>query len=172
MYTEIVATAAAAISCIAIVVSVVTALRVNRRGRRVERLLSQADRNTAYEARLADWPEALRFYGIDPDALKPEDPSPRQIAYLVLSVNALTAKCDLMEIEVCEYLQMKEADYYRFMFSHRETRRAWDFAKRCISSRWSEDISDYLDRWKLKGAGQPQPATDDGPQGPAPQAAR
>lgn len=101
-------------------------------------------RNLEFESKLAEWPDALKFYGIDVQKIKQDEGiSEQQITYIVLSIHSLSAYCQVLDIDI--YDQMKKSDYRQKLFSHRETRKVWKYAKLVFSENVSEKIDKYLD---------------------------
>lgn len=104
-------------------------------------MLAQAARNTAFESKLAEWPEAMAFYGIDQNQAQKEGISEKQIAFLVLAVNALTLDADLKGTDVTKQIR---SSYWVRLFSSEVTKRTWKYSRNCISDNWRAEIDRFL----------------------------
>jgi hypothetical protein len=100
------------------------------------------ERNVEFEGKLAEWPEAFKFYGIDLHNAEKDGISKEQITFLILSINALSSICQAKGESV--YEQIKKNSYRKRMFSQKETRKAWKYARECFSDSTREDIDRYL----------------------------
>jgi hypothetical protein len=87
---------------------------------RIQLALFDIERDTSYEAKLAEWPSALKFHGIDLKAAQKDRIAPEDITYLVLSVGAWIAYCTAIGGRI--YSQLKESDYRQRMFAQVCTR--------------------------------------------------
>lgn len=100
------------------------------------------ERDLSFEGRLADWPNAFALHGIDIKEAKSEGISPEQIAYLILSVNGLSAYCAANSISL--YEQLSRSEYRQHMFAQSLTRQVWQFARLCIPSNLAGQIDRYI----------------------------
>lgn len=110
--------------------------------RRLQDSVFFADRNTAFEQRLADWPDALEFHGIDKDLLEADGLTIEQVVYLVLSTNALVGTCKSLAVTVYDYIH--SSSYRKLMYEQPATRCAWKYARRLFSSEYREGVDRYL----------------------------
>jgi len=124
------------------VVSFAITMFEKRARNRIQDALFDLQRDTSFEARLADWPSALKFHGIDLEAARKEDISPKDIAYLVLSVGALCAYCTSHGKKIYDYLT--ESDYRQRMFDQQPTRETWKYARHCFPSNVRDDIDRFI----------------------------
>ncbi len=133
------------ISASALILSVVSFV-VTLYGRRLQTRMQEASfdvqRDTSFEARLADWPGALKFHGIDLKAAAKEKISAEDIAYLVLSVGAFCSYCTAHGKS--EYDFLKESDYRQRMFAQIVTRRTWKYARLCFPKKIREGIERFI----------------------------
>lgn len=109
---------------------------------RLQDAIFHMERNDFFEGKLAEWPDAFKFYGVNLDSAKKDGVSKEQIAYLVMSINALTSLSQSKGQTLAETLMNNT---YRFkMFSHKETQTAWKYARKCFSDQTVEGIDIYL----------------------------
>ncbi|MHC4740131.1 MAG: hypothetical protein ACYS9Y_14575 [Planctomycetota bacterium] len=109
---------------------------------RLQDSIFHMERNTAFEGKLADWQDAFKLHGIDLQAARTKGVTPEQITYLIMSINAMNAYCSARNITVKKHLVKNE--YRRRMFSCPETRRTWEFARRCSIKSTRCVIDSYL----------------------------
>lgn len=133
------------ISFVAIVISTVSVIVVisnNRKVHRQQEALFHIERNMTFEGRLADWPDAFRFYGVDVEKAKTDGISPEQITYLVLSINSLSSIAQFSGISMKEEI---EGNAYRErMFKNEVTRMTWKYARYFFSDDTVEAVDEYL----------------------------
>lgn len=140
--TDVIASLALFFSVVSFVISLWHQWTMAKVNSRLQEAMFDMDRDTQFEGRLAEWPEAFQFYGIDLETARKEGVSAQQIAYLILSVNAMTYACSAIGRSVYEHLT--SSDYRQRMFSHAETRKAWKFARSCIPKASGEQIDRYI----------------------------
>ena len=110
--------------------------------RRQQTAQFDVERDSSFEGRLGDWPEAFKLHGIDIEAARVDGVSPEQVAYMILSVNGLTAYCKANGLNV--YAQLKKSDYRQRMFAQPDTRRVWRYARICIPKDIAGEIDKYI----------------------------
>jgi len=95
-----------------------------------------------FEGKLADWPDAFEFYGVDLKKAKQENISAQQIAYLIMALDSHILFCEAHSMNLSDHLN--NYDYARRLFSYPRTRTAWKYARRCISDKHRREIDNYL----------------------------
>lgn len=100
------------------------------------------ERDLSFEGRLAEWPKAFALHGVDIEAANAQGLAPEQIAYMILSVNGLTAYCAAKGIGVYEHVMMSK--YRQRMFAQSDTRKVWRYARLCIPSDTAQQIDMYM----------------------------
>ncbi len=100
------------------------------------------ERDLSFEGRLAEWPSAFVLHGVDVGAAKQLGVSAEQIAYLILSINAMASYCAANGVEISHHLAQNE--YRQRMFAQPHTRQVWAFARLCIPAETAEPIDRYL----------------------------
>lgn len=90
------------------------------------------------EANLANWPDALRFYGIDINEAKEKNISPEMITYLILYVNSIHAKCKSSGASFKEELESNEMK--KRILLNPEAINAWKFARNAFGGELSKEI--------------------------------
>lgn len=142
-------TATIAIAAFSLLFSVTTFFLSTRQQKRLaeahdklEKAMFDIERDTKYEARLAEWPAAFKFHGIDLEAAKREDLTPEQITYLIVSIGAMVSYCSARNCDLRQHLET--SDYRRRMFAQPYTRRAWKYARLCIDRESAKVIDAYL----------------------------
>lgn len=141
--TDVIAVTALLFSVISFMISLLHQQKIASVNNRLQIAMFDMARDTQFEGRLADWPDAFKFYGIDLEAARKESVKPEQIAYLILSVNAMTYASDAANRSVYKHLTTN--DYREWMFSQAETRRVWKFARRCIPKPSRQQIDRYIE---------------------------
>jgi hypothetical protein len=142
MASIIIAGLALAFSIVSFCVSFMEGRKVERIRERLEAAVFDMGRNTTFEARLAEWPEALRFHGIDIEAAKKDGLTAKDIAYIILSTEGLVGYCDALGISI--YDQLLKSDYRQMMFAQLDTRKAWKYARLCIPAIQRGQIDRFL----------------------------
>ncbi len=140
--TDVIASLALVFSAVSFAISLWYQRTIANVSNRLQEAVFDMDRDTQFEGRLAEWPDAFRFYGVDIEAARKEGISPQQITYLILSVNAMTYACSALDRTIYEHLTTN--DYRQRMFSYAVTRRAWKFARPCIPKASGEQIDRYI----------------------------
>ncbi len=128
-------------SIISFAISMLEKHSVETTRNRIQAALFDIQRDNSFESKLADWPSALKFHGINLKAASKQGISPQDIAYLVLSVGALCAYCTAHGKAI--YEQLRESDYRQRMFEQSATRKVWKYARYCFPS----DIQENIDRF-------------------------
>jgi hypothetical protein len=95
-----------------------------------------------FEGKLADWPDALEFYGVDLESAREDSISPQQIAYLVLAVDSQILYCETQGKDLAKHF--RRYDYAGRLFSYTRTRAAWTYARRCVSDKYRKQIDSFL----------------------------
>ncbi|MBN2812968.1 MAG: hypothetical protein JXQ80_02765 [Bacteroidales bacterium] len=126
------------ISACAFVFSVVAFVFV----RRQQTATLDLQRDLSFEGKLADWPDAFIIHGINIEAAKAEGITAKQIAYLILSINALAVYCRANSIGI--YEQIIVSDYRQRMFAQPHTQLVWRYARFCIPMDIAKSIDRYL----------------------------
>lgn len=138
------------VSVLVSVISVGVSLWTWKRGQEAARLQAQMERFFLFEGKLAEWPEAFLFYDIDLEAARREGISEKEIAYLVLAINALMAdyrsrpghvgvlhrKCTLVEF-------ITDSTYWSHLLSQPRTTLVWRWAANCVSEPWRSEITTF-----------------------------
>jgi hypothetical protein len=110
--------------------------------RRHESAIANVQRDSTFEARMADWPDVFRFHGVDLEAAKKEGITAHDIAYLILSLDGLCAYCEARGINI--YERLMESDYRQRMFNQQATRNAWKYARLCQPAEYTDPIDRYI----------------------------
>jgi hypothetical protein len=123
-----------------------------KRGQDAARLQAQMERFFLFEGKLAEWPEAFHFYDIDLEAARREGVTEKQIAYLVLAVNALMAdyrsrpgRTGLFGRRRTLVEFIAASSYWSHLLSRPRTALVWRWAEYCVSEPSRSQISRYLD---------------------------
>ena len=114
--------------------------------RRADSILYLA-RYSNVEANLANWHDAFKLYGIDIHLAKKENVSPEMIAYLILFVNSIHAKCKANESSIKEELFTSELR--KWIFSNAETVATWKFSKNAFGIEVTNDIDEFISKQAL-----------------------
>ena len=114
--------------------------------RRADSILYLA-RYSNVEANLANWHDAFKLYGIDIHLAKKENVSPEMIAYLILFVNSIHAKCKANESSIKEELFTSELR--KRIFSNAETVATWKFSKNAFGIEVTNDIDEFISKQAL-----------------------
>lgn len=141
------------ISVVLSVVAIVVGYLVHREQKRMQRdqhiKASQLadgvfhmERNFAYEGLLVEIPSALRFYGIDPNILDEDDLSTKDVAYMIMSINALSAYCRVKGISIAQHLSNN--DYRKHILAQPITHKAWRYARYAFASDTRQPVDDYI----------------------------
>lgn len=137
------------LSLVAILVSSVSFLLSYRKNallssenKRYQDALFHAQRNFETEGRLAEWPEAFEFHGVDLEEAERRNISKEQIAYLVRSFTALSAICIVRGVTMYEELQQN--DYRKRMLAQAKTREVWPYAKPFFFEATVSDVDRFL----------------------------
>ena len=93
------------------------------------------------EVNLASWHEALRFYDIDVAKAKRENITPEMIAYLILYINSINAKCKANNTTIKE--ECLNSKTRQRIFSNQDTLTTWQFSKKAFG----EDVVDGIDQF-------------------------
>ena len=110
---------------------------------RLQKAALYSDRNLDIESKLADWPEALKLFGIDADKAKNDDGiSVEQISYLTLSIHSLHSHCKTTGESLYEHISQN--DYRQRMFGNIETRATWKYARLLFSDYIRSGVDQYL----------------------------
>jgi len=115
------------------------AMKARSAQKRFENGVFFAERNDAHESLLVDVPEALRFYGIRTEEMDADNVSPKEVVFLILSVNAMVAYCDAKKINVQAHVL--NHSFRRRMFRQEATAKAWTHAQKAFSDHYVEAIN-------------------------------
>ena len=138
----IISLGALAFSIAAFIISFIHNRNLARENIRIKKAAYYMERNSDVESKLAKWPEALKFYGIDLQDAKKDNISKEQITYLILSLNALYSYCQAEGISI--YEEIRNNDYRKRMFSQKETRKTWEYAQNFFQDHVKSEIDKYL----------------------------
>jgi hypothetical protein len=142
MTSIIVSILALIFSIVSFYISFVQNRKIENKRIRLQNALFDIQRDSVFESRLAEWPSALRFHGIDVESAKKDGLEPGDIIYLILSIGGLIAFSEAEDITV--YDQLLKSDYRQRMFAQTETRTAWKYARLCIPFEQRDDIDRFL----------------------------
>ncbi len=115
------------------------------------RLQAQMERFFLFEGKLAEWPEAFHFYDIDLEAARREGVTEKQIAYLVLAINALMADYRSRPGRVgflgrsrtlVEFVAA--STYWSHLLRQPRTALVWRWAGNCVSEPWRTEIARFV----------------------------
>jgi len=141
--TELCSITAIIISIISFIISYFQNRWLAKENMRLQGAAHYRERNFEFESKLANWPEAYRFFGIDIDEVeKNEGISKNQITYLVLSIHALHSHCRAYKESIYEHISKN--DYRQRMFANKKTRKAWKYARLLFSDYIRKGIDRYL----------------------------
>lgn len=129
-------------SIISFCISLTERRRAESQRHRLEAALFDIERDTVFEGRLGEWPNALRFHGIDVEAAEKDSITAKDIEYIGLSVGGLSAYCDAVGVTI--YDQLLKSDYRQRMFAQLDTRRVWKYARSCIPAVQRAPIDRFL----------------------------
>jgi hypothetical protein len=140
--SELISILALVFSIIAFIITFIYNRELAKKNMRHREAIFHMERNAEFEGKLAEWPEAFKFYGIDLHMAEKDDISKEQITFLIMSINALSSICQAKGESI--YEQIKNSDYRKRMFSQKETRKAWKYARECFTEYSRRDIDRYL----------------------------
>lgn len=121
------------ISVIAILISFFSlfyTFRENRRLFKFNKAIFSLERWSKYEGMLGEIPEALKFYNIDLDELKEEGISPKEVAFLVMALNAAVTAARIANIKTSELIG--NSDYWQIIMKSPQTKKVWRHAQKCF----------------------------------------
>jgi hypothetical protein len=110
--------------------------------KRLAEVAMDASRDIAFEGRLSEYPRALELHGVDLDAASADGVTPEQIAYLVVSISALSYYCRGNQTSIYQHLQV--SDYRQRMFEQPSTQKAWSYARHCLTRATGSQIDQFL----------------------------
>ena len=129
-------------SIIGFIITLIQNQKLAKENIRLQEATFYMERNAGFEGKLAEWPDAFKFYGIDLEKAKEDNISKEQLTFLIMSINALCAVCKAKGKSIYDHI--KDSDYRKRMFSHKETRDTWKCARKCFSEHRGKDIDKYL----------------------------
>ncbi len=108
---------------------------------RLERAVFYLERNSSFEGKLFECPEALALMGVDLEEAEREGVSPSLIAYMVMNMNAAISYCTATGRKLEDHI--RDSRYRRRLFKQDISRRTWKYA-RLFSVDAFEKIDIYL----------------------------
>lgn len=118
--------------------------RITKENSRYQEALFHLERNLAFEGKVADWPEAFDFYGIDIEAAQKEGITLNHMAYLINALNSQASVAMAKGISVYDHI--KQSGYRQNMYSHEITRKTWKYVKDMFSDRGTKiHVDKYLE---------------------------
>jgi hypothetical protein len=142
MTLTIIAITALVFSITSFYISFVQSRRMESTRRRLEIAMFDIQRDAIFEAKLAEWPNVLRFHGINIEAAERDGITAQDITYLILSIDGLAAYCSALGIKIYDHLE--NSDYRQRMFAQSDTRKAWKYARLCIPAIQRADIDRFV----------------------------
>jgi hypothetical protein len=132
-------------------VSVAATVWTWKRSQDAARLQAQMERFFLFEGKLAEWPEAFHFYDIDLEAARREGVTEKQIAYLVLAINALMAdyrsrpgRTGLLGRPRTLVEFVAASTYWSHLLRQPRTALVWRWAENCVSEPWRSEIARFV----------------------------
>ena len=99
------------------------------------------------EANLANWHDAFKFYSIDIELAKQEKVTPEMIAYLILFINSIHAKCKANGANF--KTELFTSEMRKRIFSNPDTIATWKFAKNAFGLDVANNIDEFISKQAL-----------------------